>query len=171
MANPAPKKLPSKGIPVSESLWLPAHYGVELKRKGGLDKTVYWDAAEVVDFIFPKRYQPVYHQVATDFVALVLERDWVTKKEIKEFLDRNKYSKSTLENKVIPKLVRFGLLKREREITAGMGKGRALILSESLSFTNYLERVGFAWNMLVSTSRKKKVKSGESEKQMRISQV
>ena len=50
----------------------------------------------------------------------------------------------------------FGLIKRERELKAGLGKGRALILSESLTFTNYLERIGFAWNMLVSTSRKKR---------------
>ena len=159
MGNPAPKRLASHGIPTSESLWMPPHYGVELKRKGGLDKAVYWDVGELVDFIFPHRYQPTYHRVACDFVNLVLERDWVTKKEIGEFLKSKGYSKSTLENKVIPKLVRFGLLKREREITAGMGKGRALILSDSLTFANYLERVAFAWNMLVSTGRKRKVKT------------
>jgi len=84
---------------------------------------------EVVDFVFPRRYQPAYHRVASDFLALVLERDWVTKKEIGDFLLKTGYSKSTLENKVIPKLVRFGLVKREREITGVMGKGRALILS------------------------------------------
>lgn len=158
MANPAPKRPASSGIPSDESLWLPAHYGVELRHKGGLEKTVYWDLGEVVDFIFPRRYQPVYHKVATEFLALVLERDWVTKKEIGEFLKKGGYSKSTLENKIIPKLARFGLIKREREITAGMGHGRALILSESLTFANYLERISFAWNMQVSTARRKKVK-------------
>jgi len=158
MGNANPKRPASSGIPSDESLWLPSHYGVELKRKGGLEKTVYWDVGEVVDFIFPRRFQPVYHQVASDFLSLVLEKDWITKDEIAVFLSQKGYSKSTLENKVIPKLVRFGLLKREREITAGMGKGRALILSDSLTFSNYLERIGFAWNMLVSTSRKKKIK-------------
>ncbi len=162
MGNPVPKRPPSAGMPVSDSLWLPPHYGVELKRKGGLDKTVYWDLPELVDFVFPRRYQPVYNKTACDFLALVLERDWVTKKEIGEFIARG-YSKSTLENKVIPKLVRFGLVKREREITAGMGRGRALILSESLTFTNYLERIGFGWNVLVSTARKKKVKPKEQQ--------
>ncbi len=159
MGNPSPKPPASGGIPSSESLWLPPHYGGQIKKKGGLDKSVYWDVSEVVDFIFPKRYQPTYHIVACDFLELVLERDWVTKKEIGEFLKSRGYSKSTLENKIIPKLVRFGLIKREREITGGLGKGRALILSDSLTFTNYLERVAFAWNMLVSTSRKKKVKT------------
>ena len=155
MANLKPKPRASTGIPAADSLWLPPHYGIEIKRKGGLDKAVFWDVGDVVDFVFPRRYQPVYHQVSSDFVRLVLEKDWVTKKEIAEFLIQRGYSKSTLENKVIPKLVRFGMLKREREIKGGLGKGRALILSDSMTFANYLERVAFAWNMLVSTSRKK----------------
>ncbi len=161
MGNPKPKPPSSAGLPAAESLWLPPHYGAELKKKGGLDKTVYWTVSEVVDFIFPRKYQPTYHQVACDLLDMVLERDWVTKKDIREFLGQKGHSRSTLENKVIPKLVRFGLLKREREITAGLGKGRALILSDSLTFSNYLERIGFAWNMLVSTSRKKKVKGSD----------
>jgi len=158
MGNLRPKPPASGGIPASESLWIAPHYGAELRRKGGLDKTVYWDVADVVDFIFPRKYQPTYHRVACDFLALVLERDWVTKAEIADFLRKNGYSKSTLENKIIPKLVRFGLLKREREITGGLGRGRSLILSESLTFSSYLERVSLAWNMLVSTGRRRKVK-------------
>ncbi|MFH1404274.1 MAG: hypothetical protein ABIH11_08405 [Candidatus Altiarchaeota archaeon] len=161
--NPSPKPPSSGGIPSGDALWIPSHYGSELKKKGGLDKTVYWDVEEVVDFIFPKRYQPTYHMVASDFIRLVLENDYATKKEIKRFLDEKKYSKSTLENKIIPKLVRFGFLKREREYKAGLGKGRALILSESLTFTNYLERIAFAWNMLVSTSRKRKTSPLDSQ--------
>jgi len=137
-------------------LWIPSHYSAEVRKKGGLDKTVYWDVEDVIDFVFPRKYQPMYFKVSCDFVRLVLEKGVVTKKEIREFLEKNGYSKPTLENKVIPKLVKFGFLKREREITGGqLGKGRALILTESLTFTNYLERIAFAWNMLVSTSRKK----------------
>lgn len=158
--NPAPKPLPSRGIPSSESLWLSSHYGRYLKSKGGLDKAVIWDVGDVVDFVFPRMYQPTYFNVACDFIRMVLEKDVVKKDDIAKFLEEKKHSKSTLENKVIPKLVRFGLLKREREISPGSGlrKGRALILTASLSFASYLDRVGFAWNMLVSTSRRKKDK-------------
>ena len=154
--NPEPALPPTRGIPADESLWIPRHYGKEIKDKGGLDKTIMWTVPDVVDFIFPRKYQPKYFTVATDFVELLLKNESVTKKEIAAFLEEKKYSRSTLENKIIPKLVRCGLIKREREIEGTMGKGRSLILSESLTFTSYLERIAFAWNSLVSTARRKK---------------
>ena len=154
--NPTPTLPPSRGIPADESLWIPRHYGKEIRKKGGLDKTVIWGVENVIDFIFPKKYQPTYFKVATDFIDLLLKNETVTKKEISKFLKEKKYSRSTLENKIIPKLVRFGLIKRERELEGTLKKGRSLVLSESLTFTNYLERIAFAWNSLVSTARQKK---------------
>ena len=112
--NPAPKPPSSHGIPVSESLWLPSHYGKEMRDKGGLDKTVIWSVSDVVDFIFPKNFQPKYYEVASAFIELLLECDVVTKKEIGKFLKEKNFSRATLENKVIPKLVLFGLIKREK---------------------------------------------------------
>jgi hypothetical protein len=159
--NPSPKPPSSHGVPADEALWLPPHYGRDLKDKGGLDKAVIWSVSDVVDFVFPKKFQPVYHRVASDFVELLLSRDWVRKGDISEFLKKTGYSRSTLENKVIPKLVRFGFIKREREYKAGVGKGKGLVLSESLTFTSYLERVAFGWNMLVSTARQKRGRKGE----------
>lgn len=154
--NPEPKLPPTRGIPADESMWIPRHYGKEIKDKGGLDKTIMWSTEDVVDFIFPRKYQPKYFQVAADFLELILKNESVTKKEIAEFLKEKQYSRSTLENKIIPKLVRCGLVKRERELEGTMGKGRSLILSGSLTFTSYLERIAFAWNSLVSTARRKK---------------
>jgi hypothetical protein len=154
--NPEPKLPPTRGIPADESMWIPRHYGKEIKDKGGLDKTIMWSVSDVVDFVFPRKYQPKYFRVAADFLELILKNEAVTKREIAEFLKEKQYSRSTLENKIIPKLVRCGLVKRERELEGTMGKGRSLILTESLTFTNYLERIAFAWNSLVSTARRKK---------------
>jgi hypothetical protein len=159
--NPNPKRPSSGGIPSAESMWIPSHYGRDVKAKGGLDKTVYWTVSDVLDFVFPQKYQPTYHSVACRLVEFILEKGYVGKRDIGAFMKTHGISKSTLENKVIPKLVRFGLLKREREFKTGLGKGRGLVLSESLTFTSYLERVGFAWNVLVSTARKKKQDSGQ----------
>ena len=143
-------------------MWLPRHYGKEVKEKGGLEDEIIWSAEDVVDFIFPRIYQPKYYQVAVEFLNLVLENETVTKDEIGKFLKQKNYSRSTLENKIIPKLVRFGLVKREREIEDGkMGKGRSLILSDSLTFTNYMMKIGSAWKSQVLTSRHKRKKAAE----------
>ena len=127
-----------------------------------MEDEIIWSAEDVVDFIFPKAYQPKYYQVAVEFLNLVLENETVTKDEIGKFLKQKDYSRSTLENKIIPKLVRFGLVKREREIEEGkLGKGRSLILSDSLTFTNYLAKIGQAWKSQVLTSRHKRKKAAE----------
>jgi hypothetical protein len=160
--NPSPAPPSSRGIPSEESLYLPKHYGKEVKGKGGLDEEIIWSIEDVVDFIFPKSYQPKYFKVSVDFVLLVLDKGTVTKDDISKFLSSKSYSRSTLENKIIPKLVRFGLLKREREIEDGMlGKGRALILSDSLTFSNYLKKIGDAWKSQVMTARHKRKETNQ----------
>ncbi len=160
--NPNPAPPSSRGIPSDESLWLPRHYGKEVKGKGGLEEDIIWSAEDVVDHIFPRSYQPRYYRVAVDFLMLVLENETVTKEEIGKFLGEKNYSRSTLENKIIPKLVRFGLVKREREIEDGsLGRGRSLILSDSLTFANYLTKIGLAWKSQVMTARHKRKKAAE----------
>jgi len=97
-----------------------------------------------------------------DFLNLILENETVTKDGISRFLKQKNYSRSTLENKIIPKMVHFGLVKREREIEDGsLGKGRSLILSDSLTFTNYLSKIGNAWKSQVLTARHRRKKTAE----------
>lgn len=160
--NPNPAPPSSRGIPSEESLWLPRHYGKEVKEKGGLEEEIIWSTEDLVDFIFPKAYQPKYYKVAVEFINLVLENETVTKDEIGKFLSQKGYSRSTLENKIIPKMVRFGLVKREREIEDGsLRKGRSLILSDSLTFTSYLTKIGAAWKSQVLTARHRRKKAAE----------
>lgn len=161
--NPNPAPPSSRGIPSDESLWMPRHYGKEIKEKGGLEEGIIWSIDDVADFVFPKAYQPKYYRVAVDFLNLVLENEKVSKDEISKFLKENNYSRSTLENKVIPKVVRFGLVKREREIEGSLGKGRTLILSDSLTFTNYLTKMGGAWKSIVLTARHKRKKPDQED--------
>jgi len=156
--NPKPAPPSSRGIPSDESMWLPRHYGKEVKEKGGLEEEIIWNMEDIADFIFPKAYQPRYFMVAVDFLSLLLASEKVTKDEIGKFLKEKNYSRSTLENKVIPKLVHFGLIKREREIEGALGKGRSLILSDSLTFTAYLRKIGDAWKSQVATARHKRKK-------------
>ncbi len=159
MSNLLPKYPSSKGIKSKESLYLPRHDGKFISDKGGLDKSIIWGVEDVISFIFPKIYQPKYNEIAIKFINFVLEYEKTGKEEITKFINDNNYSRSTLENEIIPKIVSFGLLKRERE-QAKSGKSRFLILSDSLTFSNYLERIASAWSMLVLTARqKRKVKN------------
>jgi len=155
MTNISPKYPATKGIRSKDSLYLPPHDGKFITDKGGLNKNIIWSAKDVIDFIFPEIYQPKYNEIAVKFINFVLEYEKTGKEEISLFLKNNNYSRSTLENVIIPKLVRFGLLKRERE-QAKSGKNRYLVLSDSLTFSNYLERIASAWNMIVLTARQKR---------------
>ncbi len=155
--NPSPELPPSRGVPADECMWLPRHYGREVRDKGGIDSRVRWDLSEVVDFLFPKGFQPKYHRIAVDFLSLVLERERVGKEDVASFLTGSGYSRSTLENKVIPKLARCGLIKREREASGSMRKkSRALVVSESITFSNYLGKIASEWETIVETARHRK---------------
>ena len=147
-----------RGFHTSESLWMPKHYGEVIAKKGGLDKTIIWRIEDVMDFIFPREFQPTQHKIACDFMKLVLERDKTDNKAIRGFAKENNYSCSTITNRVVPKLVRFGLVRNENDPS---GKGRLIqgvkpVLSKSLAFANYLERIGFAWKLIVSEADKGK---------------
>lgn len=155
MANKNPKPILSRGIPAKYSLFLPRHDGKIMNAKGGLNNNIIWSVDDVIDFIFPKIYQPRYHEVAVDFVEFLLKDGKLNSEKISKFLKEKNYSKATLENIIIPKLVSFGLIKREREQSI-KGKSRKLILSDSLVFSNYLERISNAWNMIVLTARQKR---------------
>ena len=72
--NPSPKPPSSRGIPADESLYMPSHQSKAVREKGGLDEAVIWGVEDVVDFVFPKKYQPRYHEVASRFVELLLAK-------------------------------------------------------------------------------------------------
>ncbi len=155
MANKFPNYPKSRGIKSRNALYLPPHDGKFISDKGGFDKNIIWNIEDIVDFIFPKIYQPKYNEIGIKFLNFVLTYEKIGKEEISKFLKENNYSRSTLENKIIPKLVDFGLLKREREPSKS-GKGRYLVLSDSLTFSNYLEKISSAWSMIVLTARQKR---------------
>ncbi|OYT26508.1 MAG: hypothetical protein B6U97_03765 [Candidatus Altiarchaeales archaeon ex4484_96] len=157
--NPSPELPPTRGVPSGECMWLPKHYGAEVRAKGGISSRIRWDLAEVVDFLFPHKYQPKYHSIALEFLSLVLDKDVVGKEDIAVFLSESGYSRSTLENKIIPKLARCGLIKREREASGMMGKkSRALVISASLTYSNYLAKISSEWETLVETARHRRKK-------------
>ena len=149
------KPPPSRGVPSKESMWLPHKAGVFIKKKGGLTGETLWTYKDIVDFIFPLIYQPKYHEVACAFLEMFYERRVIRSKDISAFLRRTGYSKATLENVIIPKLKRSGLLEGRRELQQGMAKGRPLVLQLSLTFSNYLEKISTNWKFFVNDARRR----------------
>ena len=114
----------SRGIPSSESLYLPSHYSGELRAfqdKEERPMKFMWRLEEVMNFVFPKRYQSKYHEVALAFMQEMEQKLEMGGKEIGAFIASHGISKATFYNRVLPRLKRVGMLKVQRETLVGLG--------------------------------------------------
>ncbi len=148
----------SRGIPSSESLWLPAHYSSELRKFQEENEAPTWNPwklEEVVQFVFPKKYQRKYHETALAFMAALTAKVQMRGSDISEFVAGNAVSKATFYNRVLPRLKRVGMIKVEREtiVTTEKRKYRPMIVSLSKTFGNYLGKIGGSWLAIVDDAR------------------
>jgi len=153
----------SRGIPSGDSLYLPSHYSGELRAfqdaKSEAPLKNVWKLEEVMNFVFPKRYQAKYHEVALAFMQEMDRRLEMGGKEVGAFIAANGISKATFYNRVLPRLKRVGMLKVERETIValdGKRKFRPMKISLSKTFGNYLSKIGESWQALVDDARSRK---------------
>jgi len=163
MKNYTPVPPDRHGIPGRESLWMPAIDSTVMK--GELDERIRWNLEHIMRHVFHPRIQEKTYRTALRFMEMVITSDEaVTKEDIKEFTGREGIAKSTLYNNVIPKLADLGLIERKREISGAMKKKqRALVIRESLRFTNYLGKIASEWEDIVKTKRLKVRKTRAEE--------
>jgi len=105
--------------------------------------------ADILTLIFPPGYQPQYFKISHTLLTLLLEEQTLETNDLKEFMEKNNYSRSTLYGEVIPKLVYFGLVKKE----VIKGKGKPIRLTPSPKFSEILHRIASSWEMIVALSR------------------
>ncbi|VVC04914.1 Uncharacterised protein [Candidatus Burarchaeum australiense] len=152
----------SRGIPSSESLYLPAHYSGELRAfqdKEERPMKFMWKLEEVMNFVFPKRYQSKYHEVALAFMQEMAAKLEMSGKDIGAFIASRGISKATFYNRVLPRLKRVGMVKVERETLValdGKRKFRPMKISLSMTFGNYLTKIGESWQAIVDDARSAK---------------
>jgi len=163
MGNEKVKKtITSRGIPSKESFYLPAHYSSEIRKFQDDGENVlrnYWNFEELLNFVFPKKYQPVYNEISILFMNEVIKRDKMMASEITEFVKKNEISKATFYNRVLPRLKRVGMIKVERQTIIAehnKQKYRPMEISLSKSFGNYLTKIGDSWLALVDDVRTRK---------------
>jgi len=154
-------KIASRGIPSKDSLFLPPFNSPELRAFQDGNENITrnsWNLEEVVNFVFPARYQTKYHEIAIAFLRLLCDKTQLTGDEIGNFVSQNGISKATFYNRVLPRLRRVGMIKVERQTLIALEskrKFRPMTISLSKTFGNYLTKIGDSWLAAVDDARTK----------------
>lgn len=156
------KRISSRGVPSSESIYLPRYDSEELRSFQDKDENMtrnLWDMEEVTNFIFSRKYQPKYYEIALGFLKLLADKTKLGGDEIAEYVRMNGISKATFYNRVLPRLKRVGLIKVERDTVVAMEskrKFRPMRISLSKTFGNYFMKIGDSWLAIVDDARTRK---------------
>ncbi len=155
------KKIP-RGVPSSESVYLPPHNSPELRSFQDKEENItrnLWNLEEVVNFVFSRKYQPKYYEIAVGFLKELSGKMYMEGADIGKFLSENGISKATFYNRVLPRLRRVGMIKVERETIVAresMRKYRPMTVSLSKTFGNYFMKIGDSWLASVDDARSRK---------------
>ncbi len=170
LATGEPKKsIASRGVPSSESIYLPRHDSPELRSFQDQNESMTrnsWNIEELVNFIFSKRYQPKYYEIALGFMTVLSEKTVLSGEEIASFVRSNGISKATFYNRVLPRLKRVGMIKVERDTIVAIEskrKFRPMRISLSKTFGNYFMKIGDSWLAVVDDSRSRKEKKEQTK--------
>ena len=142
----------SRGIPSKKSLWF--EYSAL-----PMPVTARWEAEDVLKLIFPPQAQAAQYEIACKLVRFLAERGEADGDSIAAWQAEQKIPNSTLRNLVIPKLVRVGMLSRERENPTGQDdkdKRHGMRLMLSTRFGEAFKHVGAEWVSLVETWKVKR---------------
>jgi len=139
-----------RSIPSKESLWF--NYKKLPKRP---DQR--WEIEDVIQLVFPKEFLPKQHEIAVELIKFMLpyhKEGGVYGNQIESFRKEKGFSNATLRNLVIPKLVRIGLLTRERVNPTGQthkDKRHRMKLKLSHKFDMSLQRIGLQLETIIKT--------------------
>ncbi|MEM3364159.1 MAG: hypothetical protein QXS93_01460 [Candidatus Micrarchaeia archaeon] len=162
------RAIATRGIPSKESFYLPPHYSPELRKFQDDNESPlrnYWSLEELLNFVFPKKYQPTYHEISLVFMKELMQVHKMEGKEISNFIKVNSISKATFYNRVLPRLKRVGLVKVERETISAehsKQKYRPMVISLSKTFGNYLNKIGESWLALIDDARSRPPKAKDT---------
>ncbi|MFH1784864.1 MAG: hypothetical protein ABH842_00400 [Candidatus Micrarchaeota archaeon] len=161
------KQITSRGVPSSESIYLPRHDSHEVRSFQDKNENITrnaWNIDELANFIFSKQYQPRYYEIATSFLKTLCEKTHMTGEETSEFVKTNNISKATFYNRVLPRLKRVGMIKVERDTIVAIEskrKFRPMRISLSKTFGNYFMKIGDSWLAVVDDARSRKEKKDQ----------
>ncbi len=118
-----------------------------------------WEPEDVLKLIFPPALQKAQYDIAVKLLRWLADKQEARGRELEGWATQNAIPNSTLRNLVIPKLVRVGVLARERRNPTGQGekdKRHEMVLILSKRFGEALQHIGKEWSSIVETWRIKK---------------
>jgi hypothetical protein len=134
-----------KGVRSKEALYLPPHWSLKrrIENEDESQTIGLLPLEELIDHIFPSKYQPKYNQISLELIKLLINnKGKLGPGEVASLLKQG-ISKATLYNRIIPKLRAFGLIKIEREISDR--KSKRMMIRLSKTFSNYLYKIANSW--------------------------
>lgn len=158
----------SRGIPAKESFWFPPFNAPEVRDFQDSNENPtrnLWTLEEVMLFVFPKKFQRRYHEVALELMVAVLKKGMLTGDDTAELTRSAGISKATLYNKVLPRLRRVGMLKIKRRTIVAIQsrrKYRPMQIFPSKTFGNYLMKIGDSWQAIVDDARSRRKQEEQS---------
>ncbi len=156
------RKIASRGVPSSQSVYLPRHDSEELRAFQDKNENMtrnLWSIDEVANFVFSKKYQRRYYDVSLSFLKLLTKKLSLSGNETAAFVKERGISKATFYNRVLPRLKRVGMVKVERETVIPVEskrKFRPMRISLSKTFGNYFVKIGDSWLAAVDDARSRK---------------
>ena len=103
----------SRGVPSKESIWFD-----DIKRlrdNWAYHKNVRVELNQILELVFPPKYQQKYHLMAIEFMGLLFEKQVLRGDDIGAFIREKEFSKATFYNVILPRLRRVGMVRLERE--------------------------------------------------------
>lgn len=163
--NAGRKTIASRGVPSDETLYLPAYNSAEIRNFQDREENPtrnLWNVDEVANFVFSKKYQPKYYEIALGFLKLLAEKMTLGGEDLAAYVKSNNISKATFYNRVLPRLRKVGMVKIERETIVAQEsrrKFRPMVIHISKTFGNYLMKIGDSWLAVVDDARSKRQQS------------
>ncbi|HIK02572.1 TPA: hypothetical protein H1012_01865 [archaeon] len=150
------KAPPSRGIPSKESLWLEDIR--KLRDEWKYHQNVRIELEQVMQIVFPKKYQAKYYETALKFMHLLLQKQVLRGADLGEFLRTHNFSKATFYNIILPRLKRVGMITTDREsFTEFEGKRKFYrkMVKPSTQFSIFFTHLAKEYESIIETAKAK----------------
>lgn len=124
--------------------------------------TARWELEDFLKLVFPPQYQAAQYEIALKLMQFLSGREEADGDALAAWMEKEGVANSTLRNLVIPKLVRVGMLARERRNPTGSDlkdKRHHMVLKASNRFGEAFRHIGKEWSSVVETWRVKRRKN------------